>query len=80
VDQARGTGEPDLSAWVAKSRLNLLRALPDRAAEPSVQTAGKRYLTHLSTAIERLSQLGGSASPDEREQSRTSAIKRRHIT
>ena len=55
--------EPDLSAWVAKSRLNLLRALPDHAAEPSVQAAVKRYLAHVGTAIERLKQLDGSSSP-----------------
>lgn len=54
--------EPDLSAWVAKSRLNLLRALPDHAAEPSVQTAVKRYLTHVRAAIERLKQLDRSSS------------------
>ncbi len=55
--------EPDLSAWVAQSRLNLLRALPDHAAEPSVQTAVKRYLTHVKPAIERLKRLDGSSSP-----------------
>jgi hypothetical protein len=60
---ARWVDEPDLSAWVAQSRLNLLRALPDHAAEPSVQTALERYLTHLGTAIERLGQLGGPSSP-----------------
>jgi hypothetical protein len=59
---ARWMSEPDLSAWVAKSRLNLLRALPDHATEPSVQTAVKRYLTHVSRAIERLTQLDGSSS------------------
>jgi hypothetical protein len=37
--EGRWLSEPDLSAWVAKSRLNLLRALPDHAAEPSVQGA-----------------------------------------
>lgn len=58
----RWLGEPDLSAWVAESRLNLLRALPDHASEPSVQTAVKRYLTHLSAAIERLQQLDRSSS------------------
>jgi hypothetical protein len=58
----RWLSETDLSEWVAKSRLNLLRALPDHAAEPSVQTAVTRYLTHLSTAIERLRQLDGSSS------------------
>jgi NAD(P)-binding Rossmann-like domain len=52
--------EPDLSAWVAQSRLNLLRALPDHIAEPSVQAAVERYLTHVGAAIERLTQLDES--------------------
>jgi NAD(P)-binding Rossmann-like domain len=55
-------GEPDVSAWVAESRLNLLRALPDHAAEPSVQAAVKRYRTHVGAAIERLNQLDRSSS------------------
>jgi NAD(P)-binding Rossmann-like domain len=46
--------EPELLAWVAQSRLNLLRALPEHAAKPSVQTALQRYLTHVRPAIERL--------------------------
>ncbi len=54
--------EPDLSAWVIQSRLNLLRALPDHAAEPSVRTAVKRYLTQVTPAIERLKQLDRSNS------------------
>jgi hypothetical protein len=49
--------EPELSAWVAQSRLNLLRALPDHAAKPPVQTALQRFLTHVGPAIERLRQL-----------------------
>ena len=49
--------EPDVSAWVAASRLNLLRALPDHAAEPPAQSAVKRFLTHVGAAIERLKQL-----------------------
>ena len=43
-----------------QSRLNLLRALPEHVAEPSVQTALERYLTHVGAAIERLQQLDGS--------------------
>lgn len=61
ITAGRWLSEPDLSAWVAESRLNLLRALPGHAAEPSVQKAVKRYLTHLSAAIERLKQLDGSS-------------------
>jgi hypothetical protein len=55
----RWLGEPDLSAWIAQSRLNLLRALPDHAAEPAVQTAVQRYVKHVGPAIERLRQLDG---------------------
>ena len=50
---------PDVAAWVAQSRLNLLRALPDHLAEPAVQVAIRRYSTHVGTAIERLAQLNG---------------------
>ena len=52
--EARWLSEPDLSAWIAESRLNLMRALPDHAAEPKVQAAIKRYLTHVGAAIEQL--------------------------
>ena len=62
--EARWLNEPDVSAWVAGSRLNLLQALPDQAAEPSVQTALERYLTHLPAAMARLGQLNGSSSPN----------------
>jgi hypothetical protein len=33
--------DPDLARWLAGSRLDLLGALPDHAAEPSVQRALK---------------------------------------
>jgi hypothetical protein len=49
--------EPDLSAWVARSRLNLLRALPEHASEPAVQTSLQRYLRHVGPAVERLAHL-----------------------
>jgi NAD(P)-binding Rossmann-like domain len=61
----RWASEPDLSAWMADSRLNLLRALPAHAAEPSVRAAVKRYAAHLGTAVERLEQLDGT-EPIER--------------
>ena len=60
--EARWLSEPDVSAWVAASRLNLLRALPDHAAEPSVQPAVKRFLTHVNAAIERLKQFAESSN------------------
>ena len=60
----RWLGEPDLSEWVARSRLNLLQALPDHAAEPSVQTSVARYLSHLTAATERVGELDRSSSPN----------------
>jgi hypothetical protein len=60
--EGRLLSEPDVSAWIAESRLNLLRALPEHAEEPSVQTAVERYLTHVGAAIERLKQLDASSS------------------
>jgi hypothetical protein len=54
--------EPDVSGWVARSRLNLLRALPEHAGEPAVQTALQRYVTHVGPAVQRLRQLDGSGS------------------
>ena len=59
--EGRWLRESDVSAWMADSRLNLLRALPDHSTQPSVQTAVTRYLTHVGAAIERLKQLDGSS-------------------
>ena len=61
--EAQWLSEPDLAGWVAGSRLNLLRALPEHAAEPSVQAALKRYFTHVEAATDRLSHFDGSGSP-----------------
>lgn len=58
--------EPDLTAWLAGNRLNLLRALPDHAAEPPVREAVERYLANVEPAIERLGQLHGSPTPQPR--------------
>jgi hypothetical protein len=67
VTMERWSGEPDISTWVAKSRLNLIRALPEHAAEPSVQASIGRYLTHLGAAIERLDKLDESNPAEGRE-------------
>ncbi|HSO98697.1 MAG TPA: NAD(P)-binding protein [Solirubrobacteraceae bacterium] len=64
--EANWLSEPDLATWMSASRLNLMRALPDHAAEPSAQTAVKRYLTHVGTAIERMSNWGQPASHERR--------------
>jgi hypothetical protein len=52
--EGRWLREPDLSAWVAGSRLNLLRDLPDHAAEPAAQAAIERFVMHVPAATERL--------------------------
>ena len=56
-------GEPEVAAWVAQSRLNLLRALPDHFAEPAVQDAVQRYVGNVGEAVERLPQLARSEDP-----------------
>ena len=64
--ERRWLSEPDLVAWLAESRLNLLRALPDHLAEPPVKVALERYLTHVGAAIERLEQIDASGRPGSR--------------
>ena len=61
--EQRWLREPDVSGWVAESRLNLLRGLPDHAAEPPVKTAIERFLTNVGPAIERMGDLDGLRSP-----------------
>ena len=60
--EARWLGEPDVSAWVAESRLNLLRGIPERMDEPAVQNSVRRYLTYVGPAIQRLRELAGSSA------------------
>ena len=55
--ERRWLSEPDLLAWLAESRLNLLHGLPDHLAEPTVQVALNRFVNHVGPAIERLQQL-----------------------
>ncbi len=55
--EGRWLRQPDLSAWVAGSRLNLLRDLPQHAAEPAAQSAVERFLTHVQAATQRLASL-----------------------
>ncbi len=52
--EQRWMRDPELSGWVAQSRLNLLRGLPERLAEPSVRTAVERFVTHVGAAMTRL--------------------------
>jgi hypothetical protein len=62
--EGRWLNEPDIAAWVAETRLNLLRALPEHTAERTVQAAVARYVTHVGVAIKRLEQMDGSANSD----------------
>ena len=62
--EGRWLREPDLSEWIAGSRLNLLGALPDHAGEQSVQSALKRYLTNVGAATTQLEALSLSGEPE----------------
>lgn len=55
--ETRWMTESDVSAWVAGSRLNLLRGLPERAAEPPVREAIGRFVSKVVDATERLRHL-----------------------
>jgi hypothetical protein len=55
--EQRWLSEPDVAGWVAESRLNLLRGLPEHAADPPVKAAVERFLTNVGPAIERLREL-----------------------
>jgi hypothetical protein len=70
----RWLSEPDVSGWIAESRLNLLRALPEHLSEPAVGAALERYLTHVGAAIERLEQLDGSRRSGAVGTARTFAV------
>ena len=61
--EQRWLREPDVSGWVVASRLNLLRGLPDHAAEPPVKAAIERFLTNVGPATERLRELDALRSP-----------------
>ena len=52
--ERRWLSEPDVSRWIAESRLNLLQALPDHLGERTVQAALERYVANVGPAIERL--------------------------
>ena len=53
------SNEPDVGSWVASSRLNLMRALPEHMHEPRTQEAIGRYLKYVGPAIERLGSPAG---------------------
>lgn len=62
--EGRWLHQPDLSSWIAASRLNLLRALPDHHHDPRAEAAVMRYLTHVSDAIGRLERMAADFGAD----------------
>lgn len=55
--EGRWLSEPDVSAWVAQSRLNLLRGIPERMDQRAVEDPVRRYVSYVATAIQRLREL-----------------------
>jgi hypothetical protein len=55
--EASWQNEPDILSWIADSRLNLLKGLQDRLAEPDVQQSVSRFVTYIGEATERAPQL-----------------------
>lgn len=55
--EQRWLQQPDVAEWISRTRLNLLRGLPDKLDEPVVRAAVERFVTHVAPAIERLQQL-----------------------
>jgi hypothetical protein len=46
--------EPDLLAWMERSRLDVARGINAHLAEPQTQAALARFLTNLEPAVEKL--------------------------
>lgn len=52
--------ESDLTEWIAGSRLNLLRDLPEHSAEEAARSAVERFITNVPVAMERLRGMSAS--------------------
>jgi NAD(P)-binding Rossmann-like domain len=52
--QMTWSGEPDLLAWLERSRLDVARGLNAHLSEPQTQAAVARFLTNLEPAVEKL--------------------------
>ncbi|HKY36640.1 MAG TPA: NAD(P)-binding protein [Polyangiaceae bacterium] len=53
--------EPDISAWLDRSRLNPSRGLDQHSQDPGVQRASQRFLKHVRPALENLKRLLAAA-------------------
>jgi len=52
--QATWSAEPDLVAWLERSRLDVARGISDHLGEPRMQAALARYVAHGEPAVEKL--------------------------
>ena len=52
--QMTWSGEPDLRAWMQRSRLHAARGINAHLAEPQTQAALARFLANLEPAVEKL--------------------------
>jgi hypothetical protein len=59
---AMHAAEPDLAAWLERSRLNLTRGIPGRAADPRLRSALVRWQAHAEPALRNAETLLASAS------------------
>jgi hypothetical protein len=53
----RWSKEPDITDWLERSRLNLMRGLPQRVGDPDVQQSFGRFLTNVRPALASLERL-----------------------
>ncbi|UJA21566.1 NAD(P)-binding protein [Thermoleophilia bacterium SCSIO 60948] len=60
--ERRWLGDPEVSGWVAQTRLNLLGALPDHIGEPQAADAVGRFVSNVGEAAQRAKRIGGQAS------------------
>jgi hypothetical protein len=58
----RWTKEPDITDWLERSRLNMMRGLMQRAGDPAVQESFARFFAHLRPALANLERLAPSPS------------------
>jgi hypothetical protein len=60
----RWSKEPDIADWLERSRLNMLRGLPQRASEPHVLQSFARFAANARPAMENLQRLCGEAGAE----------------
>ena len=58
---------PEVQAWLDRSRLNVLRELPETADPERLVDLQGRFLTSVFPALAKLQELAAEATPAERE-------------